>query len=243
MTCGRRLCLRLLGLLLASLSVATQAQPQPAEAQRLVIEQTNRFRQSQGLPPVREAALLARAAQGFAHYMARTDRYGHEADGRTPAERARAQGYDFCLISENIAYEFSSEDFRTQELARRFVQGWENSPPHRANMLDPAAAETGVAIVQGPATRRYYAVQMFGRTMAQGLQFQIANTSGTAVAYVDGQRHPLPAHTTRTHRVCRPPQLSVELPGRQEPQQLNPADGQHYVIVVGGRGQLELRGL
>jgi uncharacterized protein YkwD len=236
------------GLLLLVLGVVgalARAQPPQAplaQVRQSVVEQTNRFRTAQGLPAVREAPLLDRAAQDFAAFMARTDRYGHEADGRTPAERARAQGYDFCLVAENIAYEFSSEGFGANELAQRFVHGWENSPPHRANMLDPAAAETGVAVAQSRRTRRYYAVQMFGRAMADALRFELSNTSPANVSYrLDGERYSLPPRTTRTHRMCRPPRVEVQLPGRREPVPLRPVDGQRYVVAADGRGGVELR--
>jgi uncharacterized protein YkwD len=238
----------LFGFLLLALgtsAVSAQAQPHPplAQVQRIVIEQTNRFRVSEGLPPVREAPLLDRVAQDFANFMARTDRYGHEADGRTPAERARAQGYDFCLVAENIAYEFSSEGFSAGELAQHFVHGWQNSPPHLANMLDAAVTEIGVAVAQSRETRRYYAVQMFGRTLAEAKRFQLANSSPASVSYrLDGERYSLPPRTTRTHSTCRPPRVEVQLPGRRGPVPLQPADGQRYVVAPDGRGGIELRG-
>lgn len=232
-------------LVLGMSGVPAHAQQRPplAQVQRIVIEQTNRFRASEGLSPVREAPPLDRAAQGFASFMARRDRYGHEADGRTPAERARAQGYDFCLVAENIAYEFSSEGFGAGELAQHFVRGWQNSPPHRANMLDAAAAEIGVAVAQSRETRRYYAVQMFGRTLAEASRFKLSNTSPSSVTYtLDGERYSLPPRTTRTHSTCRPPRVEVQLSGRREPVSLRPADGQRYVVAADGRGGVELRG-
>lgn len=36
--------------------------------------------------------------------MAKTGKYGHAADGRKPAERAAAHGYEYCIVRENIAY-------------------------------------------------------------------------------------------------------------------------------------------
>jgi len=245
---GRFLMRGLFGFLVLALGmsgVPAQAQQRPslAQVQRAVIEQTNRFRVSEGLPALREAPRLGRAAQDFANFMARTDRYGHEADGRTPAQRAGAQGYDFCLVAENIAYEFSSEGFGAGELAQHFVHGWENSPPHRANMLDAAATEIGVAVAQSRETRRYYAVQMFGRTLAEASRFKLSNTSPSNVSYtLDGERYSLPPRTTRTHSTCRPPRVEVQLPGRREPVLLQPADGQRYVVAPDGRGGTELRG-
>src|SRR5689334_5509031 len=81
------------------------------QVERLIIDKTNQFRREQGLDPVARERALDRAAQEFAAYMARHDKYGHEADGRKPSERARAHGYDYCLVSENISYQHSSADF------------------------------------------------------------------------------------------------------------------------------------
>lgn len=230
----------IIGTLCVLLAGAAVAQPQIDEVQRSIVQQTNRFRVSQGLAAVKPSPLLERTAQAFAAYMARTDRYGHDADGRTPPERAQAQGYDYCLVAENIAYEFSSADFATQDLAQRFERGWEQSPPHRANMLDRDAAEIGVAVAQSPTTRRYYAVQMFGRTLAEGRQFEISNKSSTTVAYeFEGKRYSLSPRTTRTHRVCRLAQIAMQLPGRQEPSTFTPANGERYVVSL-NNGRVDL---
>jgi uncharacterized protein YkwD len=133
------------------------------QAERLVVEQTNRFRHEQGLAPVKPDRGLEKAAHEFADYMARTGRYGHEADGRKPGDRARAAGYDYCLVAENIAYVYNSRGFRLPELVSEFVEGWKNSPQHRHNMLEPSADDTAVAVARSERSGRYYAVQMFGR--------------------------------------------------------------------------------
>jgi uncharacterized protein YkwD len=45
---------------------------------------------------------LMEAAQDFAKFMASTDKYGHIAGSR-PAAWAKQHGYNYCIISENIA--------------------------------------------------------------------------------------------------------------------------------------------
>src|SRR6185436_12813881 len=74
----------------AALTRAVSA-PDLAEASRLVVAQTNQFRGGGGLAPTVPNAQLNAAAREFAGFMARTDQYGHEADGREPAQRAQAQ--------------------------------------------------------------------------------------------------------------------------------------------------------
>jgi hypothetical protein len=94
----------------------------------LIVKQTNRFRKGEGLEPVEPNTALNKTSQRFADFMARTKKFGHTADGRLPSERAQAQGYQFCIVSENIAYQFRSEGFSTEELARGFRHGMGKVP-------------------------------------------------------------------------------------------------------------------
>jgi uncharacterized protein YkwD len=202
-----------------------------AEAARAIVAGTNSFRRSQGLANTTRNAQLDEVARRFADFMARSDHYGHEADGRTPAQRAQAHGYDYCVVLENIAYQYSSAGFRTADLASRFVGGWERSPGHRRNMLDPDVTEIGVAVVQSPRTARYYAVQMFGRPRAMHVEFRIANRSGTTLRYeLGGETFRLPPRVTRTHEQCRAETLIVQLPGAEQPTAVQPAHGDRYAI-------------
>lgn len=158
-------------LLAAALSLPGMALAQRVDlpaVEKLVVDATNAFRGQEGLDSVRPDRALAKAAQDFADYMARTDRYGHTADGRNPADRARGQGYGYCLLAENIAYQYNSAGFRTAELARGFVEGWKHSPGHRKNMLEPAVTDTAVAVAHSEKSGRYYAVQMFGQPKRKG---------------------------------------------------------------------------
>lgn len=128
-----------------------------------LLHATNRLRAEAGLPPLAADHRLGQAALAFAKYMAQTDRYGHQADGRDPAQRVEAAGYDWCMVAENIAWQYSSQGFDSGALASRLVQGWEQSPPHRRNMLDQRARQVGIATAQSPRSGRHYAVQLFAR--------------------------------------------------------------------------------
>jgi uncharacterized protein YkwD len=229
-------------------SLATGA-PQPtgvradvAAAERLVIEQTNAFRASAGAAPTTPNRMLTDAARYFAGYMARTDRYGHEADGAEPAQRAVARGYDYCMVSENIAYQYRSTGYDTQTLAAGFVDGWKHSPPHRRNMLERQATETGVAIAQSTRTGRYYAVQMFGRPKSMRVTFRIANKSPTALRYQLGDEwFPLPPRVSRTHEQCTHDALTLRLPGEPQATTIQPANGGRYEVEHSG-GRYRLKG-
>ncbi len=202
-----------------------------------IVERSNAFRATHGkTPTVRHGALDA-AARRLADYMADTDRYGHRADGSTPAERTADANYAYCSVAENIAYQFNSAGFTTEGLARGFVDGWIDSPPHRKNLLDDGAIDTGVAVAQAARSGRWYAVQLFARPAALRLRFEIANRSDTALRYtLDGTVHDLPAGVTRWHEQCDPPSLALRLPGDAAPLRRQPADGARYRVEPGGDG-------
>ena len=172
------------------------------------------------------APQLASTARYFADFMARTGKYGHSADGTEPAARARRVGYDYCIVAENIAQLYRSDGIATADLASRLVKGWQDSPEHRKNMLDPNVTETAVAIARSARTDYYYAVQLFGRPASQSIEFKVSNRAGVMVSYAfDGQTYQLPTRTTMTHQVCKP--AALEFRGKT----LQPMGGQQLVIV------------
>lgn len=204
-------------LLIAALALPTAAVEPPATAARIV-QKTNAFRQAQGLPKVSVDKSLEQAAQHFARYIANTGRYGHGADGHTPAERAAAQGYAYCIVEENLAMVYRSDDYASAEaLAGEMVEGWKNSPGHRRNMLEPAVTQTGVALAQA-ADGRYFGVQMFGRPKSQAIRFAVRNLGDKEVRYtLDGHAFALGPRVTRTHSVCRPVELGIPSRGFSAP--------------------------
>jgi uncharacterized protein YkwD len=214
---------------------STADSPDLAAVSKLIIQQTNAFRQEEKREPVKANAQLTATAQYFADYLARTDKFSHTADGKRPADRASEHGYAYCIIAENIAYEYDSRGFKTDELARKFVEGWKHSPGHRRNMLDPDVTETGVAAAYSSDSGSYYAVQMFGRPASQSIHFEVVNDTDTAVEYQVGSRsYPLPPHVTRTHEQCRPAELSFRLPskGEEVPSAIRPSNGDRFVITA-----------
>ena len=211
--------------------------PDLGDVTRLIEDRTNDFRRSEGRDPVRPDPKLSAAARSFAAFMARGDRYGHEADGRTPAQRAQEQGYTYCIILENIASLYSSSGFGAQELANRAVHGWEQSPGHRRNLLDPEVTDIGVAIAQSGTSGTYYAVQLFGRPHSRRIEFRVANPSPVAVEYeLNGKTISLPPRAMRMHQECRPARLTVRLPGERQSTSVRPADGDRYEVERLGSG-------
>lgn len=221
-------CLGLLALALGAPAapIADQADLQRVES--LLRERTNKFRSDHDLRPVIVDPRLAAAAQEFADFMARTGRYGHEADARTPVQRARSHGYDHCMVAENIAYQQSTPPAAVEELARTVLEGWIKSPGHRKNLLDADATQTGVAVSRA-SNGRNYAVQLMGRPASEKISFEISNESRATVRYRLGDKsYLLPPHSVRTHGSCRSESLAILARGSDG--KVTPRDGDNLVV-------------
>lgn len=219
----------------------SQAEPNLSRGRQEILEQTNAFRREHGQPPVRLNSDLETAASSFADFMATHDKYGHNADGHQPWERVHLAGYDYCLVDENIAYALSEAGFSTDKLVEIFVHGWEKSPEHRRNMLDPDVIDVGVAISHDPKTGKYYAVQDFGRPKSMAYRFTLSNDTDDGISYRVGDKDfKLPAHYRMIHSRCRLSTVKVTLPGRngeeEHSETLKPTNGQSFSIQEGANG-------
>ena len=219
---------------------SVRAAPDLARAEEIIEQGTNQFRVEQGLPRVAPNAALERAARGHAEFMARTDKYGHEADGSNAGERARRAGFNHCLASENIAYQHSTGDFATAELANRYVEGWKDSPGHRRNMLEPAVTDFGVAVSRSARTGRYYAVQVFARPQSRAHKFRITNLARRSADYtIDARRFSVGPGEARIHTVCAPEDVVFPAAENGKGRTIRPSAGDH--LVVRGDARITVR--
>lgn len=208
-----------------------------------IVERSNAFRKEQGKEPVAVDQTLQATAQKFADYMAEQDRYGHQADGRTPSQRAKSQGYDYAILLENIAYAYDSRGFEAPALAEKLVQGWIDSPPHRENLLDPDVTAIGVGVAESRTTHYYYAVQLFGRPASLRVEFSIFNVTQTPITYeTAGRAFTLEPRFARTHNSGRPPEVTIRWPeaSQRQPTVLRPEQGDRYRIEAGDDGALRV---
>lgn len=89
---------------------------------------TNKERSANGLVPLSLNAMLNQAAQAKAEHMIANDYWSHVApDGTTPWYFIDQAGYHYINAGENLAYGFLDSSGA--------VQGWMDSPGHRANIL------------------------------------------------------------------------------------------------------------
>ncbi|MEV5439257.1 CAP domain-containing protein [Streptomyces sp. NPDC052682] len=119
-----------------------------------VVELTNRQRTRAGLRPLAPDARLAAAAQAHSVDMVARDFYSHTSpDGRRPRDRAAAAGSAHRAVGENIAC--------GQRSPADVVEGWMNSPGHRANILKAEFTHIGVGFAGGGRAGTYW-TQVFG---------------------------------------------------------------------------------
>lgn len=106
-------------------------------AERELVADVNRVRIDQGLPGVIVDEVLSRAALLHARDMASRRFFGHFApDGTSLIDRLQAVGFHWRVAAENIAFDKDAEHANAALL---------QSPPHRANILDPRVRKIGVA--------------------------------------------------------------------------------------------------
>lgn len=225
----------------AQLTPSAGPEPGFAAAEKMIVGRGNAARRDEGRAALVPQAALTAAAREFAQYMARTDHYAHDADGRQPEQRAEAQGYAYCRLAENIAYQFSSVGFGDDELAQRLVQGWMNSPGHRRNLLDPEVTDIGVGLARSARSGRHYAVQLFGRPESMKSAFRFTNAARVSITYeLAGDTFVLEPRMTREHVQCTPQPIIVRLPGAEPPVRLTPRAGERLRLQEAG-GRLRLQ--
>lgn len=177
-----------------------------------IIEMTNAYRGRQNLGLLKASPSLAKAARAYAAFLAKSGLFSHTADGRQAGDRISSAGYAWCQIGENLAMHLDSRGFEARVLAEKSVEGWINSPPHRANLVAPFMTEIGVGVAQAPDKKpKFLSVQLFARPQALTYAFQIANTTSESVAYsFAGEAHEIKPRHAVTHSSCSPGEISFD---------------------------------
>jgi uncharacterized protein YkwD len=121
--------------------------------QAKVVAEVNRQRAMNGCGAVTVNAKLTKAAQLHSVDQAEHNKMSHDgSNGSTPWDRAGDQGYNNA-IGENVAM-----GYRT---AAAVMEGWMNSPGHRANILNCDAKAIGVGLAKASDGSPYW-TQLFG---------------------------------------------------------------------------------
>jgi len=125
-----------------------------SEEEQKIIDLTNEERAKEKLPPLKANRVLFEAARKHSANMAKKREMKHELDGKNPAQRVKAAGYDYSWTGENIAM---GEKWSLEGL----MKGWMESKGHRENILKDKYEEIGIGAVTNPQGETYY-TQVFG---------------------------------------------------------------------------------
>jgi uncharacterized protein YkwD len=108
-----------------------------------MLARVNAVRATNGLPRLRIDPRLTRAARMQAEDMAKHGFLSHQgSNGSTLGERARATGYRFRSVAENLAAGSVAPE--------RVVADWERSAGHRRNLLSPGFDDAGIGHARRP---------------------------------------------------------------------------------------------
>jgi len=123
----------------------------------VLIELTNKERQSLGVNSLEENALLNKAAQLKAQDIITYDYFSHQSPtGITPWYWFKKAGYNYQIAGENLGIGFLDSE--------EIYQAWNDSPSHRANLLNPKYQDIGIAVLKGDfnGNETTLVVQLFG---------------------------------------------------------------------------------
>jgi uncharacterized protein YkwD len=142
------------------------AEPAPvvnAEYEAEVARLVNAERAKAGLPPLKLVSALTAAARYHAKDMGMDDYFNHESMDRVGGELKRA-----CGTFDRVSLWYKAWNGAAENIAaglntpQQVMDGWMNSPGHRANILNPDYTEFGVGYYSGSGTFPSYWVQDFG---------------------------------------------------------------------------------
>lgn len=147
----------------------------------VILDTNNARAENGGLPALTENALLDQDAHMKLNDMFAKQYFEHVSPtGVGPADLAKAVGYGYVVVGENLALgDFGSD--------QGVVTAWMNSPGHRANILNVHYQEIGVAVGKGmyEGHDTWLAVQSFGMPLSAcpaidaNLKAKIADNNAT----------------------------------------------------------------
>ena len=120
-----------------------------------VVELVNKERAAQGLPALKFNAELSKVAEAKAADLRDKNYFSHTSPTYgSPFDMMKSFGIKYTAAGENIAKGYMNPT--------SVMNGWMNSPGHKANILNSSFTEIGVGYVAGANCSGYW-VQMFIR--------------------------------------------------------------------------------
>ncbi|MFA5746710.1 MAG: CAP domain-containing protein [Candidatus Paceibacterota bacterium] len=136
---------------------------------------TNQERKELGIGELKENSTLDQAAALKAQDMLDLDYFSHNSpEGKSPWYWIKLSGYSYQKAGENLAIGFVDGE--------EVVQAWNDSPSHRANLVNPGYQEIGIGIAKGDFQGQEVTVvvQMFGAKSSGQASAKAPNASVSA---------------------------------------------------------------
>lgn len=121
-----------------------------------VVDLTNQERTKAGLQPLKaDNSTLSKMARAKSQDMSDKNYFDHQSPTYgSPFDMMKKFGISYKTAGENIA--------AGQKTPEEVVQGWMNSPGHRANILNASFTTIGVGYVQGGSYGSYWTQEFIG---------------------------------------------------------------------------------
>jgi uncharacterized protein YkwD len=148
-----------------------------SQTEQQLLALANQSRKQAGAPPLTLDAGLSQAARIHAQAMLEARELSHQFDGEPSLPIRLADRTDLQLDQEgeNVALDYSAEGGHRHLML---------SPPHRANLLNPAYNVVGLGVVR--SGDRLYIVQDFGHALPN---YSSAEVKAHVAAAVNQRRH------------------------------------------------------
>jgi hypothetical protein len=134
------------------LAMGAAAYTGEVEAEEFMLEIVNAARAEQDLPPLTMDPAFTQVARQHSWEMISLGYFSHTSPvpgSETVPQRVANAGLSEVWIGENIGAEYRSQPYDWVNLTLSTFEGLMDSPPHRANILDPDFNRVGIGIVHG----------------------------------------------------------------------------------------------
>jgi uncharacterized protein YkwD len=154
---------RIIAILAVAIMFVTAAAPASSQDQKpdpfaltkeekQVVDLTNAAREKEGLKPLKVSPKLCEIARAYSIKMAKVKKVDHFLDNTKVGQRAKAAGYFYSFIGENLG----AGTFPVPKI----FQAWMDSKLHRENILEKKFLEIGVGIHRDEDGESWY-TQLF----------------------------------------------------------------------------------
>ena len=170
----------------SSTPAKTEQSANLSEVVKLIVAKTNEFRQEQGRAAVKTNPLLTETVREFAAFMARTDKFGHEADGKQPSDGRVSTSTTIALLPRISPTNTARRGSPRPNWRQGSSRAGRNRRAIARTCSIPTSRRRASPSPTSEKSGKYYAVAMFGRPRSAAIEFSIKNETDAEVKYQIG---------------------------------------------------------